>query len=127
MKKLSVVTLAKILAHLASERMTQEKEGMVVREFIALLSRQGMLSKSGAIIALAEDYLLQKKGHRVVVIETPRAVSRPQEKLIKSFLKTGDKVSYKINADLVAGMKVTVNNEKQFDFSLKKKLEEIFK
>lgn len=126
MKKLSLTTLARALADIASERMSEEKEKRAVHEFIKLISKSGMMSKSDNIINLAREYLLKKKGNRVVVVQTPRTINHLQKKLTGAFLKSGDKISYEINPDLIAGIKITINDEKQLDFSLKRKLEETF-
>jgi len=126
MKKYSITSLAKALASLSLEKMSEEKEKKFAAEFLKLLYKQGMISKSEKIIELAKNYLLQKKGNRVIIVKTPRIINNLQKKLVGSFLKLGDKVSYEIDANLIAGIKIIINDEKQLDFSLKRKLEEIF-
>ena len=127
MKKLNITRLAKALADLSLEKMTVEKEKEVAGEFVKLLLQHKMISKSDKIISLTQDYMLQRKGGKIVSIETARNMNASQEKMISGFIKQNDKVSYNINPDIIAGIKITINNEKQLDFSLRKKLEETFK
>lgn len=83
--------------------------------FLRLLEKNGDLKKAKAIIAE-----LEKLNHRKVVIETAR-----KTKTTWDFGKN-DIVEEKVNLELVAGAKITINGEKQIDFSLKNKLEKIF-
>ena len=126
MKKYSLISLAKALAELSSEKMSADKESKAIDGFIRILQQHGMLSKSDKIINLAKDYLLQKKGNNVAVIKTSRPINDSQKKLATSFLKSGDKISYETDPNLIAGMKITINDEKQLDFSLRRKIEETF-
>ena len=49
-----------------------------------------------------------------------------QKSLLESLVKKGDIVQEKINKELIAGVKIIVNDEKQIDFSMQKKLQNIF-
>ena len=48
------------------------------------------------------------------------------KELVASLANKGDVVEEKINPDLVAGIKITANDEMQFDASLKRKLDDVF-
>ncbi len=89
--------------------------------FLRLLEKNGDMKKLKHITALVEKMLLAKSGNQKIMLETARA-------LHKKFKvgKRGDVVEEKINPDLIAGIKIIVNGEKQLDFSLQKKLNEIF-
>lgn len=126
MKKLSIISLAKALADLSLEKMSPEKEKEVANEFVKLLLQHKLISKSDKIISLAQDYMLQGEGNKIVSIETAREMNASQKKLASGFIKQGDKVSYNINTNLIAGIKITINNEKQLDFSLRRNLDEVF-
>ena len=126
MTKLSVTSMAKALADLSLEKMSAEKEKEAANESVKLLLQHKLLPASDKIISLAQDYMLQRKGNKIVSIETAREMNASQKKLASGFIEQGDNVSYHINTNLIAGIRITINNEKQLDFSLKRKLDEVF-
>ena len=90
-----------------------------------LLISSGYERKSKEILDLAEDLLLKKQGKRKIIFETARKITTSQKKLLESFVKKGDVVKEKINPELIAGIKIIINNEKQFDNSMLSKLNNI--
>jgi len=86
-----------------------------LKNFLRLLEKNGDRKKLKEIVALAEKMLYRK-----ITIETARKVKVAWPK------KKSDLIEEKINPSLIAGVKITVNGEKQLDFSLKNKLEKIF-
>ena len=114
---------AKALSLLMTESSFGEKDSILA--FINLLDRKGELKNIGEIINLAEKYYLAKKGNKKVVIEMARKMNI--ENLSHIVLNEGDILEEKINLDLVAGVKISINGEKQIDFSLSKKLNDIFR
>jgi len=99
------------------------KKTGVFERFLKALERNGDTKKLKQIAALVEKMLLEKSGNKNVVVETARPAPKNS---LKGFIKGGDVVQEKINPALVAGIKIIVNGEKQLDFSLQKKLNEIF-
>ena len=49
-----------------------------------------------------------------------------EQKILEGIVKSGDLIKEKINPELIAGVKIIINNSKQFDASMQKKLQEIF-
>lgn len=97
----------------------------LVVNFLKLLGKNQDFKKAKEIIFLTETLLLKKTGNKKVIIETARKIEA--KNIVKSFIKKGDIVQKKITPGIVAGIKLTVNGEKQLDYSLQKKLNEIFK
>ena len=81
---------------------------------------------SNYVLDLAEDYLLAKQGKSKVTFETARKMTAAQKKMLGGFVKDGDVIKEKINPEIIAGIKVIINNSKQFDASMQKKLQNIF-
>ncbi len=86
-----------------------------LKNFLRVLEKNGDRKKLKEIVALAERMMYRK-----IMIETARRVKVVWPK------KKNDLIEEKINPDLIAGVKITVNGEKQLDFSLKNKVEKIF-
>ncbi len=114
---------AKALVDLVSEKKSESQQKKLVDNFLKLLKKNGDLKKSKEIISLAEMLFLKKTGGRKIIFEMARETKKES---FKGFLKKHDVVEEKINPDLIAGVKIVVNNEKQLDFSLMKKLNNIF-
>ncbi len=117
---------SKVYAKALVESLLDKKadENKIKNNFIKLLEKNGDTKKAKEIITLAEKLLLQKMGNKKLVIETARKVDNKD--FLKKFTKKGDIVQEKINSQLIAGLKVIVNNDRQLDLSLAKKLENIF-
>ena len=115
---------ARALAEVLAKKGIDDRK--VTNNFVKLLVAAGLEKKSKEILELAEDYLLQKQGKNKITLETARKMTAGQKKLAESFAKTGDVVKEKINPELIAGIKIIINNSKQFDESMKSKLQKIF-
>jgi len=112
------------LAQAILDKKADEKK--IAKNFMLLLIKSGYLGKAKSIVDLAEEIILKNKGNKKITIETARKLTAENRTLLKKFIKDEDMVKEKINSDLIAGVKIVVNNEKQFDNSMQKKLREIF-
>lgn len=94
--------------------------------FLALVKKNGLEKKAKEIIVLAEDIILQKQGKRKIIFETARRLTHENRAELKKFVKEGDVVKEKVNHELIAGVKIVVDGNKQMDMSMQKKLNNIF-
>ena len=118
--KLYATALAEVLA---KKGINEEK---VTKNFAKLLVREGLEKKSKEILELAQDLILAKQGKKKITLETARKMTLQQKKIAEGFAKSGDVIKEKINPELIAGVKIIINNSKQFDNSMKSKLQNIF-
>lgn len=98
----------------------------IIDNFVKILIKAGMEKKAKEILDLAEDMLLKENGNRKITFEVARRLTFENRDLLKQFVKSGDVVKEKINRELIAGVKIMVNDEKQFDNSLRNKLQNMF-
>lgn len=115
---------AKALAEILAKKGIDEKK--VINNFVKLLVSAGLEKKSKEILNLAEDFLLAKQGKSKITFETARKMTAGQKKILDSFVKNGDVVKEKINPEIIAGIKIIINNSRQFDGSMQSKLQNIF-
>jgi len=113
---------AKALVELMADKKMSEKK--ITDGFLRILVKNGDLKKAKEIMRLAEQLLVKKTGNKKIVVESARTIET--KKLLNTFIEKGDAVQEKINPSLIAGVKITVDGEKQFDFSLKSKLDKLF-
>jgi F0F1-type ATP synthase delta subunit len=122
--KLYAEALAEVLIK-PSYAKASEGQDKIINNFIRLLISAGLEKKSKEILELTEDLLLQKQGKRKIIFETARKMTSAQKKILENFVNSGDIIKEKINPELIAGIKIKVNNEKQFDNSMLNKLNNI--
>lgn len=115
---------AKALAGLILEKKNKQEQKKVVSKFLKYLEKNGDIKKAKEIVSLAENLYFKKTGKRKIILETARKTDTKD--VSKKIFKKGDFLEEKVNSELVAGIKIMVNNEKQLDFSLKSKLDRIF-
>jgi F0F1-type ATP synthase delta subunit len=115
---------AKALVEVLSDAKHQgEKNGAALaKNFLALVRKNGDEGYLRKILEEASRFARGKSGTRKVMIESARALGSAQKKAAEHFIKAGDVVEERIEPDLIAGIRITVNDEMQFDGSLKNKL-----
>jgi len=119
--KYSVNTYAKALAEAAADPKTDDAK--IMRNFLAIVRKNGDEAHLRAIVHAAERMLWEKTGVRKITVESARALLKPAHTLVKDILKPRDVVEEKIDPSLIAGVKIIVNEELQFDGSLKGRLD----
>jgi len=124
-KQSKIKLYAKALAEAALKKGADEKK--IVNNFVKLLVSAGIEGKSKEILTLAEEMILAKQGKRKITFETARKITAGQKKILEGVAKEGDIVKEKINKELIAGVKIIINDSKQFDASMQSKLQNIFK
>jgi len=123
MQKNNIKIYAKALVGAILAKKADEKK--IIDNFVKLLVKTGQEKKAKEILEAAENIFVKKTGRRKIVIETARALKPKQKELIESIMQKGDIVNKKINKDLIAGIKITVNDS-QLDMSMQHKINNIF-
>jgi F0F1-type ATP synthase delta subunit len=123
--KYSVHTYAQAFVEALEEHADAKKglaEATLGKNFMALVTKNGDESHLANILDEASRLARGKSGIRQVTIESARELSTSQKAELKHFTKPHDVIEERIDPELIAGIKITVNDEMQFDGSLKKKL-----
>jgi len=94
--------------------------------FVKLLRKTGDIKHSSKIIDAIHRKLVNEKDGKWVDIETGREAIPKKEVLKNKFSKT-DYVDFKINPELVAGVRITINGEEELNNTLQNKLNKLFK
>jgi F0F1-type ATP synthase delta subunit len=115
--------LVAVLEDIKSSGMARDAE--IAKNFLALVKKNGDESHLGKILEEASRFARGKDGVRKVTIASARELSVSQNKTVDGFLKHGDVVERRIDPDLIAGVQITVNDEMQFDGSLRNKLNKV--
>ncbi len=96
------------------------------KNFMAIVRKNGDEYLLPKILEETERLMARTSGVRKVRIESARPLDAGGEKMVKAFLKPGDIVQKKVSPELVAGIKISLNEELEFDGSLKGKMDRMF-
>jgi F0F1-type ATP synthase delta subunit len=116
---------AKALAAVAAGPLTPEKERAIVQNFARVIMERGDRKQWPKILAATDKALRQKEGRRKVTFES----ARPIKDLLSAFqdlLKKSDITEEKVDPRIVAGVKITLDDTRQYDGSLASKLNKLF-
>ena len=104
------------------DRSDLKEQDRVAKNFVALVRKNGDEGYLAKILEEAARMARGKSGIRQVTIESARELGAAQKATLKHFIKPGDVIEERIDPELIAGIKITVNDELQFDGSLRNKL-----
>lgn len=116
--------LAAIIAD--AEKRDVKDQDRIVQNFIALVRKNGDEPHIRKLVEEAARMARGKAGLRKVTVESARPLGAAQRKTVGRFMKAGDIVEEEVDPELVAGMRIIINDEMQFDGSLKGKLDKLF-
>ena len=102
------------------------RSGAIVKNFLVLLGKSGDEVHAEKIVNAAERILRKKDGGREVIFESARSLEPGNKKLLSGVAREKDIVATHINPDLVAGVRIVIDGEQEFDGSLKGKLDKMF-
>ena len=102
-----------------------KNDDLIAKNFLEIVERNGDGGHLGKILEEASRLARGRSGVRKVTIESARALSTTQMEAMKRFMKEGDVVEKRIDPNLIAGVRITLNEELQFDGSLKNKLNRV--
>lgn len=123
--KYRVIQYAEAL-HAALKNVPVSKQKELMRQFAALLTRHRMSAKSGLIVAAYEKIVLRESGMRKVNIESAAPVTERLKKEIGKILGEKIFIQEETHPELLAGIKILVDNELLIDASAKRQVERIF-
>lgn len=109
-----------------TEAVKKVSQETAVEGFIMLLKKTGDIKYSKKIIEAVHKKIINEKGGRWVNVETARESALNKE-IFKNKFAEKDHVGFKINPELVAGIRITVDGQEELDNSLEHKLKILFK
>ena len=93
-----------------------------IKRFLQVIEKNGDSARLDKIVEAIEELETKKQGGRMIHIELAR-----NPELAKQFkFQSKDNVKVSVNPSLVAGVRITIDGEQQFDGSLIRKLNKIF-
>lgn len=97
-------------------------EQALVKNFTSVLKRYGVIKDSDKILKELKKIIAAKEGALLINIESARELNKSNINKVKKFFNKTSDYTYKINKDLIAGIKITINDEISIDSSLRRRL-----
>lgn len=124
--KYSAKIYARAFAEAAQGKHSPEAGKNMVKNFVAIVRRNGDSTALRKILESAEKMLREKEGIRKIAIETGRPLPEKLRKHLHSLTSKEDVLEEIVTPDVVAGVRITVDDERQYDATLRKRLRQIF-
>lgn len=124
--KCSPQQYARAFGEVAAKARSPEEKSAFVTNLTNVIRRNRDLPSRKKIIEAIEKFLRKQSGKRTVSVVSARPLTSSQNDIVASFVKQGDFIEYKVRPELVAGLKIIMNDETEFDGSLKRKLDKLF-
>lgn len=115
----------------------KETEGRILKNFLRVVRKNGDWVGILKIFRAVESRFVKNHGGRMVLVESARNLPENTKKeFLKSFSAKGgfasggkkeDKIEFINNSNIVAGARVTIDGERELDFSFRRKLNKLFK
>lgn len=104
----------------------EDEKRKIAERFTKLLVREKALAKSGEIVAMIREKHLEGLGRKEVLLESASPLDASHRRTIKNAFATHTIFHEAIHPDLIAGVRITINNTICVDATAKKMLDEIF-
>lgn len=99
----------------------------ILKNFLRAVQKNGDWIGISKILRAAETRLVKNRGGRMVLVESARDLPKNvAERFLKKFEKE-DKVEFSKNPLLIAGARITIDGERELNFSFRRKLNKLFR
>lgn len=92
----------------------------------AILKKNSDAHLAKRIFAEAARFFLKLRGARYVFVESVRTLDQDMVHAIKKEFGAKDFIETKVNPELVAGVRITIDGEETIDATMQKKLKKLF-
>lgn len=96
------------------------------RRFLAAVRKHGGFSRIGEVVRMIEASAVAERGARWIELEFARPMDDKVISRFRALFSPRDRMNIRINPALVAGVRITMDGETEFDHTLKRKLDKLF-
>lgn len=108
------------------EKKTEKEREALAKRFPRVLARLGMSTHARLILREIEKLKLKEKGYSLVEIEAPDSIPAGLSGEIEVALGKKIHISEKINPDVIAGLRILIDDELFVDASARTQIERLF-
>ena len=101
-------------------------EIFLVRNLVSAIRKHGLVQHTERIVKKVSREIVRHHKGRWVCVETARPLPMELQEAIRRSFEKKDYIEELMRPELVAGMRIVVDGEREFDESLKRKLDKLF-
>lgn len=124
--KYGVTIYAKALAKAMLETKEPGKEKKILSGFFKVIAKNGDTRLARKILDETESILAKHGQGNIVRVESARSLRETDRKKIMEAFRDAGRIDESIIPSLVAGVKITVNDERELDASMSARLRKLF-
>lgn len=102
------------------------KQKKLLLRFLQVLEKNGEQQIAEKIFDKIQEIITKKKEGRVVQLEFARDVQKQLAARLKRSFSKRDLISFSVRPELVSGVRVLIDGERELDMSLQRKLKKLF-
>lgn len=110
----------------ALAEVSASQQDSVLKNFKAVLVKNGDQFLGDKVVVFLEEILTREALGKVVTIETARPLSSLELEPLRERFSASDLIRFKISPLLIAGVRITVGEDRELDLSMARKLKQIF-
>ncbi|HBT81794.1 hypothetical protein A2757_03205 [Candidatus Giovannonibacteria bacterium RIFCSPHIGHO2_01_FULL_48_47] len=103
-----------------------KEESKALKRFSALLEKNNDADNFEKILRAFEKIIVEKSGGKFVTLEFSRPVDENLVKKLSSIFSKKDFVEFRERPELLAGVRILIDGEKELDFSFQGRLNKLF-
>jgi F0F1-type ATP synthase delta subunit len=105
----------------------EKKQEEIARRFIQVIRKNSDQQIIKKIFRQVRQLLIKNRGGRIITLEFARAVSEELRDKLKNNFSAKDYIEEVFRPELIAGVRVLVDNEKELDLTMRRNLKRIFR
>jgi F0F1-type ATP synthase delta subunit len=98
-----------------------------IGRFIRIVAKNGDLGHASSILETFSRKMTKKNGNKYVTLEYARPAREDKKNALASQFGKDDVMVEKINPELIAGVRITIDGEREIDLSLSGKLKKLMR
>lgn len=114
-------------AFVAALPLYRRREHALLRRFAVFLRKRRLMRQARDILRYVERLLLKERGGRKIVIETAAPLDRAMRALLRRSFKKEDEIEERVVLRLIAGARITMDEEMVIDGTVERKLKKLFR
>ncbi len=103
-----------------------KKQPEMLFRFVEVIRKNGDSPLIKKIFRQVQEAIIKKQGAKIITLEFAREIPKALVAKLRNYFSKKDHIKQVIREDLVAGVRVLVDNEKELDLTMRKKLKKLF-
>lgn len=106
---------------------SEKKQRELLHRFLKIIKKNGDWPLIEKIFQKVSRAVVKARGGRIVILEAARRVPQQMLEKLQSSFSASDLILTQIRPELLAGVRVLIDEEEQLDVTLRQKLRKLFK